>query len=52
MNGLIKQKRLNGLYPKYLIIQHMELDHSAYIVEFTKKYPKTITMNINLIEIQ
>ena len=45
------EKRLNGLYPKYLIIQHMELDHSAYIVEFTKKYPKTITMNINLIEI-
>ena len=35
------EKRLNGLYPKYLIIQHMEPDHSAYIVEFIKKYPKT-----------
>ena len=39
------EKRLNGLYPKYLIIQHMEPDHSAYIVEFIKKYPKTILVS-------
>ena len=35
------EKRLNGLYPKYLIILHMEPDHSSYIVDFMKKYPKT-----------
>ena len=39
------EKRLNGLYPKYLIIQHMEPDHSAYIVDFIKKYPKTILVS-------
>ena len=35
------EKRLNGLYPKYLIVQHMEPDHSASVDEFFKKYPKT-----------
>ena len=39
------EKRLNRLYPKYLIIQHMEPDHSAYIVEFIKKYPNTILVS-------
>ena len=39
------EKRLNRLYPKYLIIQHMEPDHSAYIVDFIKKYPKTILVS-------
>ena len=35
------EKRLNGLYPKYLIVQHMEPDHAANVDEFVKKYPKT-----------
>ncbi len=30
---------LNGKSPDYLIIQHMEPDHSANIVEFTEEYP-------------
>ena len=34
------EKRLNGLYPKYLVVQHMEPDHSANVDEFIKKYPK------------
>jgi flavorubredoxin len=39
------EKRLNGLYPKYLIVQHMEPDHAANIDEFIKKYPKTIVVS-------
>lgn len=31
----------NGRKPDYLIIQHMEPDHSANIVNFLKVYPKT-----------
>ena len=38
-------KRLNGLYPKYLIVQHMEPDHAANIDEFIKKYPKTTVVS-------
>ncbi len=34
-------KVLIGKKPDYLIIQHMEPDHSAGIVEFIKKYPNT-----------
>ena len=34
------EKKLKGLYPKYLIVQHMEPDHAANIDEFNKKYPK------------
>ena len=30
---------LNGKTPDYLIVQHMEPDHSANILEFTKIYP-------------
>ena len=30
---------LNGRKPDYLVIQHMEPDHSANIYEFVKKYP-------------
>ncbi len=33
------KNRLNGKSPDYLIIQHMEPDHSANIVEFTEEYP-------------
>ena len=35
---------LNGLEPDYLIIQHMEPDHSANIPQFLKKYPNTIVV--------
>ena len=33
---------LNGKIPDYLIVQHMEPDHSANVVQLLKKYPKTI----------
>ncbi len=33
------EKELNNRLPDYLIVQHMEPDHSANIVEFIKKYP-------------
>lgn len=33
------QRVLNGRAPDYLIVQHMEPDHSANIVNFTKAYP-------------
>ena len=33
------EKALNGKNPDYLVVQHMEPDHSGSIVEFTKKYP-------------
>ncbi|MDD6276436.1 MAG: FprA family A-type flavoprotein, partial [Clostridia bacterium] len=32
---------LNGKNPDYLIVQHMEPDHSANIAEFLKVYPET-----------
>ena len=32
---------LNGRHPDYLIIQHMEPDHSASIAHFAKKHPNT-----------
>ncbi len=34
------QNALNGRQPDYLIIQHMEPDHSANIVNFVKAYPQ------------
>ncbi|MBP3422497.1 MAG: rubredoxin [Clostridia bacterium] len=33
------EKTLQGKAPDYLIVQHMEPDHSANIVAFTEKYP-------------
>lgn len=33
---------LNGRKPDYLIVQHMEPDHSANIANFLKKYPETV----------
>lgn len=33
---------LNGRKPDYLIVQHMEPDHSANIANFLKEYPKTV----------
>lgn len=37
MNNL--DNALNGRNPDYLIVQHMEPDHSAGIMDFVKKYP-------------
>ena len=34
------QSALNGRTPDYLIVQHMEPDHSANIVSFIKAYPR------------
>ena len=34
------QNVLNGRSPDYMIVQHMEPDHSANILNFTKAYPK------------
>ena len=34
------QNTLNGRTPDYLIVQHMEPDHSANIFNFTKAYPQ------------
>ena len=36
------EKELGGRKPDYLIIQHMEPDHSRNIVEFAKAYPEAI----------
>lgn len=33
---------LNGGTPDYLIVQHMEPDHSACVAEFVKKYPQAV----------
>ena len=35
------ENALSGRKPDYLIIQHMEPDHSANILNFTKNYPDT-----------
>ena len=35
---------LCGLKPTYLIVQHMEPDHSANIINFLKKYPNTFVV--------
>ena len=35
------EKALDGKKPDYLIIQHMEPDHSANIHNFMKTYPET-----------
>ena len=42
--GNIK-KTLGNKKPTYLIVQHMEPDHSANIVEFLKAYPETIVVS-------
>lgn len=35
---------LGNRYPDYLIVQHMEPDHSANIMNFLKVYPKTVVV--------
>ena len=37
------QNTLSGRKPDYLVIQHMEPDHSANIVNFLKAYPDAMT---------
>ena len=39
MNNL--ERVLNGKKPDYLIVQHMEPDHSANVFAFAEKYPET-----------
>ncbi len=36
---------LGSRKPDYLIVQHMEPDHSAYILNFTKAYPDAIVVS-------
>lgn len=36
---------LNGKSPDYLIIQHMEPDHSANIISFTEQYPNAVIVS-------
>ncbi len=36
------QSALNGKAPDYLIVQHMEPDHSANITQFAKAYPNAV----------
>ena len=38
------EKALDGAKPDYLIIQHMEPDHSANIAAFTEKYPDAVVV--------
>jgi len=39
------EKALNGRKPDYLVVQHMEPDHSANIVNFLKNYPKATVVS-------
>ncbi len=41
------QNTLQGRNPDYLIVQHMEPDHSANIVNFLKAYPKAKIVSSN-----
>ena len=36
---------LDGRKPDYLVVQHMEPDHSANITSFTEKYPETVIVS-------
>ena len=39
------EKALDGRTPDYLIVQHMEPDHSASILHFAKKYPDAVIVS-------
>ena len=39
------QRVLNGRQPDYLVVQHMEPDHSANIANFLKVYPKATVVS-------
>lgn len=41
------EKELNGKKPDYLIIHHMECDHSGSLQTFLDKYPETILVGNN-----
>ncbi|MBQ7879904.1 MAG: FprA family A-type flavoprotein [Clostridia bacterium] len=41
------ERVLNGKTPDYLIVQHMEPDHSANIVAFSKRYPSAKIVSSN-----
>ena len=36
------ERELDGMAPDYLVVQHMEPDHSANIAEFANQYPEAI----------
>ena len=38
-------KALGGRLPDYLVVQHMEPDHSANIKNFTEKYPEALVVS-------
>lgn len=42
LNNLARE--LNGRTPDYLVVQHMEPDHSANIENFLKSYPNTVVV--------
>ena len=39
------EKVLNGRKPDYLVVQHMEPDHSANIANFMKTYPEAVVVS-------
>ena len=39
------EKELNGRKPDYLVVQHMEPDHSANIANFLKTYPEAVVVS-------
>ena len=39
------ERVLEGRKPDYLVIQHMEPDHSANIISFMKRYPETVVVS-------
>ena len=39
------EKALDGAKPDYLVVQHMEPDHSANIVNFMKNYPDAVIVS-------
>lgn len=39
------QAQLGGRKPDYLVIQHMEMDHAANIVNFLRAYPETTVVS-------
>ena len=45
------QNTLNGKKPDYLIIQHMEPDHSANIANFMKAYPEATTLAVSFTDV-
>lgn len=38
------EKNLNGRKPDFLIVHHMEPDHSGNIISFTEKYPNAVVV--------